>query len=201
MESVKVKLYQSIKRKGRGNFVFIDDFIGRIEYDQLRIALSRLVKEQKLLRLGHGIYYYPEIDKNLGILYPSMEDIAYAIAANENITITPTRESALNKLGLSTQVPIHVVFLSNGPNKVVRIGSNKIIYKSISNKKVSRANSKLELIVSALETGESTNQLFSTLDNYSKKEIIKTARKINRKTSQLLTNYLNKRYDRVAQSA
>ena len=58
-----------------------------------------------LVRLAHGIYYYPKEDKEygLGIIYPSVEDIAQAIAKRDKAKIVPMGAYALNRLGLSTQ--------------------------------------------------------------------------------------------------
>ena len=65
-------------------------------------ALSRLEKEGVLIRLSQGLYLYP-LQNKFGVLRPSIEDIAYAIAEKDKARIIPSGLTALNKLGLSTQ--------------------------------------------------------------------------------------------------
>ena len=74
-------------------------------------ALSRLEKEGVLIRLSQGLYLYPLRNK-FGVLRPSIEDIAYAIAEKDKARIIPSGLTALNKLGLSTQVTMNAVYLS-----------------------------------------------------------------------------------------
>ena len=71
-------------------------------------ALSRLEKEGVLIRLSQGLYLYPSRNK-FGILRPSIEEIAYAVAEKDKARIIP---SGLNKLGLSTQVTMNSVYLT-----------------------------------------------------------------------------------------
>ena len=70
---------------------------------------------------------YPEIDKEIGIIYPSIEKIAKAIAKQAKARIIPTGAYALNALGLSTQVPAKAVFLTDGTPRVVKVGKNATI--------------------------------------------------------------------------
>lgn len=72
-----------------------------------------------ILRIGRGIYYYPKEDKvlGLGVLYPTLEDIAEAVARRDKARIVPTGLYALNRLGYSTQIPMNVVYLTDGYNR------------------------------------------------------------------------------------
>ncbi|WP_370757419.1 DUF6088 family protein [Coprobacter secundus] len=74
-------------------------------------ALSRLEKEGVLIRLSQGLYLYPSRNK-FGILRPSIEEIAYAVAEKDKARIIPSGLTALNKLGLSTQVTMNSVYLT-----------------------------------------------------------------------------------------
>jgi hypothetical protein len=116
-----------IKQSQRGSLFFADEFRKFGSNDAVRKALSRLCKKNILLRLSAGIYLYPKMDKNIGVIYPSIETIAKVIAKREKTRLIPTGAYALNALGLSTQVPAKVVFLTDGTARVVKIGKKATI--------------------------------------------------------------------------
>ena len=82
-----------------------------------------MMKDGTILRISHGIYYYPKIDKTLGlgVLYPTLEDIAEGIAKRDKARIVPTGHYALNRLGFSTQIPMNVVYLTDGFNRKITL--------------------------------------------------------------------------------
>ena len=112
--------------------------------------------EGMLIRLAHGIYYYPKEDKEygLGIIYPSIEDIAQAIAKRDKAKIVPMGAYALNRLGLSTQMPMNVVFLTNGAPRQIKIGDGHgILFKhSSSGKNFAYKSELMMLVVTAMRT-------------------------------------------------
>lgn len=161
MESVEHKIESNIKKQRRGKLVFASDFSSLGSSEAVFKALQRLQKSGLLMRIAHGIYYYPKINKNKYIknkyLMPSVEDIAYGIAKRDKIRIVPTGEYALNLLGLSTQVPANIVFITDGAPRRIAIGKGKgILFKHTSEVRSLAYKSKLlMLIVSALrEIGE-----------------------------------------------
>lgn len=161
MESVVTKIENSIKKQRRGKLFFASDFSSLGNSEAVFKALQRIQKTGLLIRVAHGIYYYPKINKNKYIrnkyLMPSIEDIAYGIAKRDKIRITPTGEYSLNILGLSTQVPANAVFLTDGAPRQIAIGKGKgILFKHTSEARNLAYKSKLlMLIVSALrEIGE-----------------------------------------------
>ena len=94
------------------------------------------MKDGTILRISHGIYYYPKIDKvlGLGILYPTLEEIAEGIAKHDKVRIVPTGLYALNRLGFSTQIPMNVVYLTDGFNrKITLYNGSSIQFKRIAN--------------------------------------------------------------------
>lgn len=113
-----------------------------------------MYSEGILVRLAHGIYYYPKIDTELGlgILYPSIDEIAKAIAKRDKAKIVPTGAYALNRLGLSTQIPMNVVFLTSGTPRRVNVGNGHgILFKhSSSGKNFDYRSELMMLIVTAM---------------------------------------------------
>ena len=95
-------------------------------------------------------------DWGLGILYPTIEEIAAAIARRDKAKIVPTGTYALNKLGLSTQLPMNVVYLTDGsPRKVKLEGNRGIQFKHTAKKNLSFQNEIAMLLTFALrEIGE-----------------------------------------------
>ena len=117
----------------------------------MRHAFSRLCQNGVLIRLSAGIYLYPQIDNEIGVIYPSIEKIAKEIAKQEKARIIPTGVYALNALGLSTQVPLRVVFLTDGTPRIINIeGEASIKFKKIAPKYLSFKSKLMSLIVFAL---------------------------------------------------
>ena len=114
-------------------------------------------KSGLLIRLAHGIYLYPIIDKKLGldVLYPSVESIAKEIARRDKTRIVPTGLYALNVLGLSTQVPTNIVFHTDGAPRKIRVYNQLITFKHVVPKNLAYKSELFMLVVSALkEIGE-----------------------------------------------
>ena len=127
MQSTHYQIKKSIIKKRHGKIFFADDFSSLGTNVAIRHALSRLSKEEFIIRLSNGIYLYPKISNRIGIVYPSIEEIAKSIAKREKARLIPTGLYALNKLGLSTQVPMKVIFLTDGAPRVVKVGKKATV--------------------------------------------------------------------------
>ena len=147
-KEIKIKIHNSDK----GKLFFISDFSGIGEYETIRKSLQRLTKQKLILRLSKGIYYYPKQDEILGIIYPSSEQIAKAIAKRDKARIIPTGSYALYLLGLSTQIPMNVVYLSDGSARKINIGKQTITFKKTNPKNFAINHKLSSLIIQALKT-------------------------------------------------
>ena len=78
---VEYQIAEALKQLPKGSVLFVDDFLDYGNPESVKKALLRLKEKNLLVRLAHGIYLFPKIDKELGVLFPSTEDIAKAIAA------------------------------------------------------------------------------------------------------------------------
>lgn len=157
--STHEKIIKTISRKGRGKFVFLQDFATLGNRDAVKKSFQRLANEKFILRIANGIYYYPKEDKvlGLGVLMPSMDDIAQAIAKRDHAKIIPSGAYALNMLGLSTQVAANAVYYTNGSARRIHIGEGKgiLFIHTSDNKMLSYKSRLMMLIVSAMrELGE-----------------------------------------------
>lgn len=144
----------SIEGSGRGHIFFPDDFSAKESSDTIRSALVRLCDDNVIIRLAQGIYYYPIIDTKwgMGIMYPSIDDIAQAIAKKDRCRIAPTGSAALNALGISTQMPANVVYYTDGSPRSISIGNGRglLFKRSTDMKRFSYTNETMQLIVAAL---------------------------------------------------
>lgn len=150
-ESVENKLKKAITNYKTGKIFFPYNFSKFGSSTAVRQALNRLEDDEFLLRLAHGIYLYPKRHTKFGILYPNIEEIAIAIAKRDKARIIPTGIYALNKLGLSTQVPMNVVFLTDGSSRSIKINNGSIKFKKASPKLLSVKSDKVILIIQALK--------------------------------------------------
>ena len=145
----------TITSSGRGHIFFPGDFSARESSDTIRSALVRLCEDNVIIRLAQGIYCYPVIDKKwgMGIIYPSIDDIAQAIAKKDKCRIAPTGSAALNALGISTQMPANVVYYTDGSPRNINIGNGRglLFKRSTDMKRFSYKNDDMQLIVAALK--------------------------------------------------
>jgi hypothetical protein len=148
--SLHTRLKTEIVRKEVGNILFPSDFLELGSSAAILMAFSRLEDEGVLKRLGKGIYVKPKVDPDIGPILPSLDMIAEAIADKEQVIIRPTGAYALNRLGLSTQVPTKVVFLTNGSRRHIKLGRGFISFKPTTPKKLAAKNELVFLAIQAL---------------------------------------------------
>lgn len=149
--SIENKVKNTISNYKTGKIFFPSDFSKIGTSTAIRQALNRLEDNKFLLRLAHGIYLYPKKHQVFGILYPSIEEIAIAIAKRDKARIIPTGIHALNKLGLSTQVPMNIIYLTDGSSRSIKVNNGSIKFKKASPKLLSVKSDKVILIIQALK--------------------------------------------------
>ena len=150
-QSIHNQIEEKIKSLKKGSIIFIADFIELGTAENIKKVLLRLEKKEVLIRLAHGIYLYPKKDKILGTLCPSTEEIAVAIAKRDKARIISTGVQALQQLGLSTQVPMNVVYLTDGAPRKIKVGKRTITFKKTTPKNLTIKDKKLNIIIQALK--------------------------------------------------
>ncbi|RLD43414.1 MAG: hypothetical protein DRI86_10085 [Bacteroidetes bacterium] len=133
-------------------FFFVDDFITIANYKAVNKALERLVERGVLTRVAQGIYARPKVDPLLGEILPTAEQIAEAIAKRDKARIIPTGAYALHVLGLSTQIPMNVVYLTDGSARKIKVGNRTIVFKKTSPKNLAVKGKISSLVIQALKT-------------------------------------------------
>ncbi|GET25518.1 DUF6088 family protein [Prolixibacter sp. NT017] len=149
--NTEIQILTKIKKARRGSLFFIEDFLRFGSTRTVAKALERLVKKEEISRVAHGIYARLEKDPVLGPVKPGTETIAKAIAKRDRARIVPTGILALNALGLSTQVPMNVVYLTDGAARKIVLGKRKIIFKKSSPKNLSAIGPISSLVIQALK--------------------------------------------------
>ena len=131
MSNVLTKqIRERIELQGENTLYIVRDFADLNNDGLVTRALSRLEKEGMLVRISQGIYLYP-MRNRFGILKPSIDDIAVAIAQKDKARIIPSGLTALNKLGLSTQVTMNAVYLTDATAREIKIGNRTIVFKQL----------------------------------------------------------------------
>jgi len=147
-----IQILTKIKKAKRGTLFFIGDFATFSKPDTIRQAMQRLVKSGEIDRVAAGIFVRPQKDDIIGKVMPNIEDIAKAIARRDKARIVPTGDYALNRLGLSTQVPMNIVYLTDGTARKVKIGNYSIVFKKVAPKNVAAIGEISRLAIQALKT-------------------------------------------------
>jgi len=143
----------TFNHKKQKEYVFSSyDFIGDFPRDSIDKALSTLVKKNKIRRITRGIYDYPQYSDFLQKeLSPNIEEVAKAFARKFNWRIAISGDSALNLLGLSTQVVAKYIYLSDGANRTYDIQGTTLEFKKSSLKNIGFTYDESKLIVQALK--------------------------------------------------
>ena len=151
-----ITIYAQIKEliaQANPETVFVaSDFSHIAPINTVRQCLSRLEKSKQIVRVMRGVYYQPAYSELLQEYEsPSSYHVAMALARNFGWTIAPSGAAALNMLGLSTQVPAHWSFISNGPYRSFSFGNITIEFKHCSSKEISGMSPKTVLVIQAIK--------------------------------------------------
>ena len=119
--------------------VFVStDYVDLADVNTVRQCLSRMEQTGELQRIMRGVYYRPVFSQLLGEYEaPSPHHVAQALSRKFNWSIAPSGATALNLLGLSTQVPAKWSYISDGPYHKFNVGKLELEFKHRSNRALS----------------------------------------------------------------
>jgi len=112
--------------------------------------LQRLREKGLIKSVTRGIYILPKISELIGEVMPTAEEVAQGIAKRDKIRIVPTGAYALNALGLSTQVPLNLVFLTDGAARTIKVGKRNIKFKRTTPKNLLAKGKISAMVIQAL---------------------------------------------------
>ena len=124
------------------------EFVGSI--------LAELTTEGVLTKIAHGIYAKPRKSK-FGVVLPSVDKVIQAIAVRDNAKVLPSGMTALNSLGLSTQVPMNYTYLTTGSERTVNLSNRKVVLKRGVPKNFCYGTHLISLLVQALKALKKEN--------------------------------------------
>ena len=151
-DSITHQVMERIESGSRDNVYIASDFFDLGEYNAVRQALFRLEKAGKIQKIMRGVYYYPRYSELIQEYEtPSPNKVAEAIARKFNWTIAPCGDTALNMLGLSTQVPAKWSYISDGPYHQFQVGNVALEFKYRNNREISGMSPITAMIIQALK--------------------------------------------------
>lgn len=151
--SIYTEIKKRIELVEPGTVFLTSDFADIATITTVRKCLGRQVEEKNIRRIMDGVYEKPVYSKLLKEYIPANPDaIAYAIARSFRWTIAPCGDVALNKLGLSTQVPVVWSYISDGPYRKFLWDNITLSFKHRANREISFMSETTTLVVEALKT-------------------------------------------------
>jgi hypothetical protein len=181
--SVDNKTINCIYGHGRGWVFTPAHFSDLGSRDAVASALRRHRQSGLIRQLARGLYDYPQTDPKLGILTPSPDAVAKALASRDAVRLQPSGAYAANLLGLSTQIPMKIVFLTDGRPRTVQIGKKQIVLKQTTPRNMATAGKISGLVIQALRHLGSTHvddnviaRLDRRLDADARKQLLKDVR-------------------------
>jgi hypothetical protein len=152
VKNISESIFYFIAGHGRGWAFSSSDLAGRFVRQQIDNTLSDLAETNKIRRIARGLYDYPRFSDLLQkTLSPDIDQVANAYARKFNWRIEVSGESALNLLGLSTQIPAQYVYLSDGPSKSYDVIGVQLTFKKSNLKDIGFKHRESTLIVQALK--------------------------------------------------
>lgn len=135
---------------GRGWVFTPNAFAGLGDTRSVAMALTRLSRKGTIRQLARGVYDYPRKSKQFGVHYPSTEAIAEALKGRHATRMQLTGAHAANALGISDQVPVRTIYLTDGVSRRVKIGGQEIVLKRTTPRNMATAGRLSGLVIQAL---------------------------------------------------
>jgi hypothetical protein len=184
METMKNHILGKIEQMDAGSVFSAKDFLDLASRTSIDVLLSKLAKNGTIRRIGRGLYDLPKFNPDLeSELSPDMHGAAQAVARRQRWKIIPEGAWAANVLGLSTQVPSKITYLTDGPKHEIHVGPRTIFFKHARPKTLTGSGEKFSLVVQALRylgkqgVGlQEIEHLQATLTATEKKNLLKDTR-------------------------
>lgn len=148
-------LKQRIEAMPEDSILFRSDF-PEYHTEYVGSILSELTEDGILMKIAQGIYAKPRKSR-FGMVLPSVDKIVQAIAARDNAEVLPSGVTALNVLGLSTQVPMNYTYLTTGSDRTVKLSNRNVILKRGVPKNFCYETRLISLLVQALRALKKEN--------------------------------------------
>lgn len=153
MQSIVIKVVNRIYGHGKGWAFTPKDFADCGERAAIDSSLKRLQLKGTIRNVLRGVYDYPRFSFLFNTFAsPEPDHIAQAIARNHGWSISPSGETALNILGLSTQVPGKYLYFSDGSTKKYSWTGGELVFTKRAIKETGALSPRTVILVQALKT-------------------------------------------------
>ena len=150
IQGIDNKVISRIYGHDRGWVFTPADFSDLGSREAVASALKRHRQSGRIRQLARGVYDFPRTNPALGMLSPSPDAVAKALAGRDAVRLQPSGAYAANLLGLSTQVPMKIVYLTDGRSRTVQLGKKQIILKQTTPRNMATAGRISGLVIQAL---------------------------------------------------
>lgn len=158
MSSYTEKISDRINSFEANKVFFANDFLDIASNATVRQILKRSADEGEIKRVIDGFYYNPKYSELIGEYEAvSIHELALAIARKYNWNIAPYNSTALNLLGLSTQVPTHYKYISSGRYKEYKIGDTILEFKKVNLGEIANMSLKTATVIQAIKSLDKEN--------------------------------------------
>jgi len=183
-QSVDTLVLDRIQTRGAGWVFTPADFSDLGSRTAVATALKRHKAAQTIRQIGRGLYDVPRTHAKLGVLWPSLEAIIEAVKSRDAVRLQPTGAYAANLLGLSDQVPMRVFFLTDGPEREIKLGNLEITFKRTTPRNMATAGRVSGLVIQALRwlgkrgvDERTVRHLRKSLDDEAKRQLLADVRR------------------------
>jgi hypothetical protein len=149
-DSIDSRILQRIRKQGVGHVFTPVDFLDLGPRNAVDLALSRQARTGTIRKLARGLYDLPSTSPRLGTLPPRVDDVASALKGRDQSRLQPAGAHAANVLGLSSQVPVRIVFLTDGRSRRVQLGKQQIVLKHTTPRQMATAGRISGTVIQAL---------------------------------------------------
>ncbi|MBL8236274.1 MAG: hypothetical protein JNM66_02565 [Bryobacterales bacterium] len=152
-KTIGQKVLSRIYGNGRGWAFSQADFADLGTRSAVDSSLHRMEKEGVIRRVIRGVYDYPRYSELLKkTVVPDIDQVANALARKFGWRIQPDGATAQNLLGLSTQVPARIVYLSDGPDRTYTVANRTLAFEHTALKEAGFKLAQSRLVVQALKS-------------------------------------------------
>ena len=152
--NIKNYVMKSIYESQPHSIFFISDYVDLGAAETIRKILHEATISGVLEKAGHGIYIKPKISR-FGKVPVPLEKIAREIAERDKCKILPAGSTAANLIGLSTQVPMNLSYITTGSTRTIKIGDRKISFRHASPRNFAAKGRVIPLLIQGIkEIGE-----------------------------------------------
>ncbi len=148
--TITQSIFNQIEESAEHTIFFLSDFAQYGSLETVRKVFTKACLLGFVSHVAHGIYAKPKISR-FGDVPPSMESIAREIAKRDHAQIMPTGVTAANFVGLSTQVPLVLSYLTSGSSRTVKIGNRAIRFKHVAPRNFAYKGTTFPLLVQAMK--------------------------------------------------